>query len=108
MTGNLTESFYRPMQHVDKLEDLQIDRPSMLAIGVFDGLHRGHQHLIRSLVEEAHDSGNLAGVLTFNPHPDEVLQGPKGRYYLTTVDERAGLLADLGADFLVTHPFNRE
>ncbi|MEL6150506.1 MAG: hypothetical protein AAFR56_12850, partial [Chloroflexota bacterium] len=51
------------MQHVDKLEDLQIDRPSMLAIGVFDGLHRGHQHLIRSLVEEAHDSGNLAGVL---------------------------------------------
>ncbi|MEM6282559.1 MAG: bifunctional riboflavin kinase/FAD synthetase [Chloroflexota bacterium] len=108
MTGNLTESFYRPMQHVDKLENLQIERPSMLAIGVFDGLHRGHQHLIRSLVEEAHKSGNLAGVLTFNPHPDEVLQGPKGRYNLTTVDERANLMAGLGADFLVTHPFNRE
>jgi len=96
------------MQHVDKLEALQLDRPSMLAIGVFDGLHRGHQHLIKSLVQEAHSNGKLAGVMTFHPHPDEVLQGPKGRYYITTVDERADLMAEFGADFLITHPFNRE
>lgn len=80
----------------------------MVTIGVFDGVHRGHQHLVRSLVAEAHSHGHYAGVMTFDPHPDEVLQGPKGRYYLTTIEERAELLSELGADYVVTHPFNRE
>lgn len=96
------------MQHVYKLEDLQLDKPSMVTIGVFDGLHRGHQHLIRSLVAEAHRDNLLAGVMTFHPHPDEVIQGVKGRYYLTTIEERAVLLEGLGVDYLVTHPFNRD
>lgn len=96
------------MQHVYRLEDLQLDKPSMVTIGVFDGLHRGHQHLIRQLVAQAHADNLLAGVMTFHPHPDEVLQGDKGRYNLTTVDERVALMADLGVDYMVTHPFNRE
>ena len=96
------------MQHVYLLEDLKIQQPSMVTIGVFDGLHRGHQYLIRSLVAEAHERGLLAGVMTFHPHPDEVLHGSKRRYYLTTVEERAALLASMGVDYLVTHPFNRE
>lgn len=96
------------MQHVYTLQDLDIQQPSMVTIGVFDGLHRGHQVLIRSLVQEAHQRGLLAGVMTFHPHPDEILRGPKGRYYLTTVEERAELLAAMGVDYLVTHPFNRE
>jgi len=96
------------MQHVHKLEDLKIDGPSMVTIGVFDGVHRGHSFLIHSLVEQAHRRGLLAGVMTFHPHPDEVLHGAKGRYYLTTVDERAALLEEIGVDYLVTHPFNRE
>lgn len=96
------------MQHVYKLEDLQLDKPSMVTIGVFDGLHRGHQHLIRSLVAQAHDDNMLAGVMTFHPHPDEVIYGEKGRYYLTTIEERIDLMARMGVDYLVTHPFNRE
>ena len=96
------------MQHVHKLENLQLDKPSMVTIGVFDGVHRGHAHLIRSLVQEAHAGGFYAGVMTFHPHPDEVLHGPKGRYYLTTVEERAELLGELGVDYVVTHPFNRD
>ncbi len=96
------------MQHVQRLEDLTLTKPSMITIGVFDGVHRGHQFLIRSLVEEAHERDLLAGVMTFHPHPDEVLHGPKGRYYLTTVEERAEFMAALGVDYLVTHPFNRE
>ncbi|MEO0562302.1 MAG: bifunctional riboflavin kinase/FAD synthetase [Chloroflexota bacterium] len=96
------------MQHVQRLEDLSVNKPSTVTIGVFDGVHRGHQHLIRALVEQAHGQDHLAGVMTFHPHPDEVLRGPKGRYYLTTVEERAELLAALGVDYLVTHPFNHD
>lgn len=96
------------MQHVQQLEDLKLSGASMVSIGVFDSVHRGHQHLIRALVSEAHEKGFLAGVMTFFPHPDEVLYGDKGRYYLTTIDERAALLAQLDVDYLVTHPFNRE
>jgi riboflavin kinase/FMN adenylyltransferase len=96
------------MQHVHTLEDLSVNKPSMVTIGVFDGLHRGHQYLIKSLVAEAHKRDLLAGVMTFHPHPDEVLQGPKGRYYLTTVEERAALMAELRVDYLVTHPFNQD
>ncbi len=96
------------MQHVHRLEDLRLDKPSMVTIGVFDGTHRGHQHLIRQLVQQAHADDMLAGVMTFHPHPDEVIGGSKGRYYLTTIDERAALMQGMGVDYLVTHPFNRE
>ncbi len=96
------------MQHVYNLEALDLHQPSMLTIGVFDGVHRGHQHVIERLVAEARRRNLLAGVMTFHPHPDEIVHGPKGRYYLTTVEERAQLLFNLGVDYVVTHPFSRE
>lgn len=93
-------------RHVYTLTDATVDRPSLVTIGVFDGVHRGHQHLITSLVEEAHKNGCLAVVLTFFPHPDIVLRGLKGRYYLTTPEQRADMLLSLGVDLVVTHPFD--
>jgi riboflavin kinase/FMN adenylyltransferase len=96
------------MQHVYALDNLQNITASMVTIGVFDGLHLGHQHLIRQLVTEAHANGLLAGVMTFHPHPDTVIHHRSGRYDLTTIDERAELMAGLGVDYLVTHPFNRD
>ena len=96
------------MQHVNRLQDLNVKQPSMLTIGVFDGVHRGHQFLIHALIEQAHERNLLAGVMTFHPHPDEVLRGKRGRYYLTTVEERAAYIDALGADYLITHPFNAE
>jgi len=78
----------------------------MVTIGVFDGVHRGHQHLIRELVGEAHAAEQLAIALTFYPHPDVVLRGWTGRYYLNTPDERAALLGDLGIDYVVTLAFD--
>ncbi|MBI5929378.1 MAG: bifunctional riboflavin kinase/FAD synthetase [Chloroflexi bacterium] len=94
------------MQHIQSLENAQLDRPSIVTVGVFDGVHRGHQHLIRRLVTEAHASNRLAVVLTFFPHPDVVLRGIQGPYYLTTPDERAMLLGEFGVDVVITHPFN--
>jgi riboflavin kinase/FMN adenylyltransferase len=83
-----------------------LQQPSVVTIGVFDGVHKGHQYLIRQLVEEAHSTNRLAVVLTFFPHPDIVLRGLKGRYYLTTAEQKAELLIGLGVDCVVTHPFN--
>jgi riboflavin kinase/FMN adenylyltransferase len=91
-----------------KLTDLQLEQPSVVTIGVFDGLHLGHQFLIRELVDTAHRAGLLAVVLTFFPHPDVVVRGLTGRIYLTTPEERAGRLLALGVDNVVTHPFNEE
>jgi riboflavin kinase/FMN adenylyltransferase len=95
------------MQHVYKLSDAQLSRPSIVTVGMFDGVHRGHQALIGRLVEAAYTSDRAAVVLTFFPHPDVVLKDIQGRYYLTTPEERARLLGDLGVDLVVTHPFDQ-
>ena len=91
--------------HVQNLTHAALDQSSLVTIGVFDGVHRGHQVLIDSLVKEAHANHCLAVVLTFFPHPDIVLRGLEGRYYLTSPEQRARYLLDLGVDLVVTHPF---
>jgi riboflavin kinase/FMN adenylyltransferase len=96
------------MNHVNKLADVHLQQPSLVTIGVFDGVHRGHQHLIRQLVKEAQERGHAAVALTFFPHPDVVLRGLSGRYYLTTPDQRAALLGDLGIDYVITLPFDEQ
>lgn len=96
------------MLHVHHLTDARLSQPAIVTIGVFDGVHRGHQHLIGRLVAAAHAHGHLAAVLTLFPHPDRVIRGLTGRYYLTTPDEKAALLGALGVDAVVTHPFNDE
>jgi len=94
------------MNHIYNLADTKLDQPSIVTIGVFDGVHRGHQHLISQLVNAAHSNGRLAVVLTLFPHPDVVLKKLTGRYYLTTPEQKAALLGDLGVDVVVTHPFD--
>lgn len=94
------------MKHVYSLAEANLPESSIVTIGVFDGVHKGHQYLIQRLVEEAHSTGRLAVALTFFPHPDVVLRGLQGRYYLTTPDQKAELLMALGVDCVVTHPFN--
>ena len=94
------------MKHVYGLSELYSEQPSLVTIGVFDGVHRGHQMLIRRLVEDAHRGARQAVVLTLFPHPDVVLRGETGRYYLTTPEQKAELLGALGVDLVVTHPFD--
>ncbi|HLV37312.1 MAG TPA: bifunctional riboflavin kinase/FAD synthetase [Spirillospora sp.] len=93
-------------QHIYNLANVNLTEPSLVTIGVFDGVHRGHQHLIQQLVEDAHRSNRLAVVLTFFPHPDVVLRGLNGRYYLTTAEQKADLLMQLGVDYVVTQTFD--
>ena len=94
------------MTHIQNLANAQLQQPSIVTIGVFDGVHKGHQFLIKRLVSQAHESGRLAVVLTFFPHPDIVLRGLQGRYYLTSPDQRAQLLIGLGVDYVITQTFD--
>jgi riboflavin kinase/FMN adenylyltransferase len=94
--------------HLYDLTSVSLTRPSIVTVGVFDGVHRGHRSLVERLVATAHDKDHSAVVLTFFPHPDVVLRGITGRYYLTPPEERARLLLELGVDVVITHPFNDE
>ncbi|HQE20026.1 MAG TPA: hypothetical protein PK607_16115, partial [Aggregatilineales bacterium] len=96
------------MRHITSLEDANLTGPSVVTIGAFDGVHRGHQHLIGQLVEHARATGETPVVLTFHPHPRMVIAGFEPGFYLTLPDDRAQLLADLGVELVITHPFNDE
>jgi riboflavin kinase / FMN adenylyltransferase len=95
------------MQHLWSLANVNIDR-SWLTIGSFDGVHRGHQEIVRRLSAGARSAEAPAVVLSFYPPPAVVLGKREHSFYLTTPEERAELLGQLGADIVVTHPFNRE
>lgn len=96
------------MTHLRSLKDANLDSDSLLSIGVFDGVHLGHQQLIQRLAENARASRRKSIVLTFYPHPDKVLERVNRRYYLTRPDQRAELLLKLGVDLVITHPFDDE
>ena len=92
----------------EDLSHFESDRDSTITIGVFDGVHRGHRHLIGALVQEARNAGALAGVLTFKNHPITVLRPGVEVRFLTDLDERVRLLKELGVDFVVPVRFDRE
>ena len=94
-------------QHLTTLAGIKLSN-TWLTIGSFDGVHLGHQKLICDLTQQAHQAGAKSVVLTFYPHPTVVLRGKTGAFYLTTPDEKAEYLSQLGIDILVTHPFTRE
>jgi riboflavin kinase / FMN adenylyltransferase len=92
------------MQHYRSLEDVSFIN-SWLTIGVFDGVHRGHQEILANLTAGAHENGASAVVLTFWPHPAVVLGKRYDLKCLTTPEERAQLLGAMGVDAVITQPF---
>lgn len=94
------------MRHIHDLNEVKLER-SWLTIGSFDGVHLGHQQIIGSLVDGAKRAGVPSVVVTFFPHPQFVLRGESRPYYLTLPEKKAQLLADLGVDFVFTHPFDK-
>jgi riboflavin kinase/FMN adenylyltransferase len=83
-------------------------RPAAVTIGVFDGVHRGHQHLIGLLLQRAAEEGLATVVITFNPHPRTVIRPGTALTYLTSLDERVELLQGLGVDAVAVLPFTSE
>lgn len=94
------------MLHVSDLAAVPTVEPTFMAVGVFDGVHVGHQHLLQSMVTAARAKKARTAVLTFFPHPQAVIQNLSGRLYLSTISERVALLGQLGIDVVVTQTFS--
>ena len=99
------ESFMS-MQHYRALEEITLQN-SWLTIGVFDGVHLGHQEIMKLLTTGAHTHNMPSVVLTFHPHPAKILGHGEIRL-LTLPDERAELLAGMDMDVVITEPFTKE
>jgi riboflavin kinase/FMN adenylyltransferase len=93
------------MQHFTNLTDIHLGK-TWLTIGSFDGVHIGHQALLRKLIEGAHQQQASAVVMTFHPHPAVVLRGRNDPFYLTGQDEKRALLESLGVDGCISIEFN--
>ncbi len=91
---------------VEQLSDVTERVSTFVAVGSFDGVHLGHRSVLQKMVEAAQQVGARTAVLTFFPHPQRVIQQLTEPYYLGTLDERVALLASLGIDLIITHPFN--
>jgi len=95
------------MEIIDDLSSANLNSDTILTVGAFDGVHRGHQHLIQQMVEEARQTKRLAGLITFHPHPSAVLSPYNPTRYLSTPGEKAALLERLGLDILAILPFDQ-
>jgi riboflavin kinase/FMN adenylyltransferase len=91
------------------LEAFPHGRPVALTLGTFDGVHLGHRRIIDRTIATAAAIGGRSVLLTFDPHPREVI-GRKGEqtYLLTTIDERLQLLSGTGLDACIVLPFTRD
>ncbi len=96
------------MSLVDELSAVKPSKEMALTIGVFDGVHPGHQHLIRSMKEKADEKGLLSGVITFGWHPKALLAPQTELPYLTSLEERIELIKDLGIDHVIVLSFTEE
>lgn len=83
-------------------------KDSVVTIGTFDGVHLGHQKIIKRLVAIAHAEQLQALVLTFFPHPRMVVQKDSSIKLINTIDEKADLIQNLGVDHLVVKAFTKD
>lgn len=97
------------MKVVRSLDQLQRDKNSVVTVGTFDGVHLAHREIIREVVNRARMREGRSVVVTFDPHPKEVVTSARGAVQLlSTLDERIALLSRLQVDLLVVIPFTFE
>lgn len=84
------------------------DRPLYMALGNFDGVHRGHQLIIRDLVARSRQVNGISAALVFDPHPVIALQPENHLVLLTDIVDRAEIMAELGLDYLIIERFTEK
>lgn len=96
------------MQVVSHPHDLPAEIPyPVLAIGVFDGLHLGHQEILRGVVHRARERRGTSILLSFTPHPQKVISSGDAPRLLQTSEQKREILRHLGIDFYIRLPFTR-
>ncbi|MEX2393849.1 MAG: bifunctional riboflavin kinase/FAD synthetase [Actinomycetota bacterium] len=84
------------------------DRPTVVTVGMFDGVHLGHLLLFQRVMDEAKRLDARSGVVTFDPHPLDVLAPDKAPCMLTTLEQKLSLFEQAGFDLALVLPFNAE
>jgi len=96
------------VQVEEELKEFTPQQEAVLTVGVFDGVHLGHQHLIEYLKRQALMRDYFPGVVTFRRHPQQVLSPQNPLPYLTSLEERIRLLKGLGIELIVPLSFTLE
>jgi riboflavin kinase/FMN adenylyltransferase len=96
------------MRVIDNLAKADLQGPSLVTIGSYDGVHLGHQHLLKQMQQAAGPLDCHTALVTFHPPPKAVLAPQLNIRYLTTSDEKIALLKGLGLDLTAVLPFTRE
>jgi len=97
------------MQVFQKLEDVPSDFGStLLSVGNFDGVHRAHAQVLRTIVQRAREFGGKSIAVSFEPHPVRILHPDKGLTLLTPTPEKVRLLTQTGLDAVLLLPFTRD
>jgi riboflavin kinase/FMN adenylyltransferase len=95
--------------HIEtELAKVKPQKDTLVTIGVFDGIHLGHQRLLTHLRDEARKKNWLSGVITFKSHPRAVLSPENKLLWLSDIETRTNLFRDLGIDVIVVLPFTPE
>lgn len=91
------------------LKNVERDPNSVISVGTFDGVHAGHRAIMDTVAEKADRRGGRSVIVTFDPHPRNIINpGEEGIKLLTTLEERAEILEELGIDLMVVIPFDRD
>jgi len=96
------------MQVEKELAGQSPEKDTLLTVGVFDGVHLGHQYLISQLTKHAREQNLLSGVVTFRQHPQEIMSPQTGLPFLTDLDQRINLLKNEGVEAIFTLSFTPE
>jgi riboflavin kinase/FMN adenylyltransferase len=96
------------MRIIHDFHRANVERETVLTIGAFDGLHLGHQELVRKLILRARQTDRISAVLTFDPIPRAVLDPEGNTTCLITLEDKIRLFDEWGLDLLVILPFTRE
>ena len=96
------------MKIIQSITAFNSSEKTIVTIGTFDGIHIGHQKILKDLIKTAKKEGKKSVLLTFFPHPRMVLQKENKILLLNTIKEKSSLLEKMGLDYLIIHPFSRE
>ena len=96
------------MKTIHGIENFPASEGSIVTIGTFDGVHLGHQQILKKLIDTSQQSKLKSVLLTFFPHPRMVLQPDISMHLIQTIEEREKALRKTGLDYLVIHPFSEK
>ena len=95
------------MKKINGIDNFSINSESIITLGTFDGVHKGHQKILKKLIKEAKKLNLESIVLTFFPHPRTVLNPNFPLKLINTINERTRLFEKSGIDTLITHSFDK-